>query len=92
MSAETKTARVMLEVQAGLVPGQPMDEFTKRWAIDSETWRASQGSEADPHFKVEDAREAQDKIEQMYGHAQEHARNLWNPGRVNWVRLDWVYL
>ena len=33
-----------------------------------------------------------DAVSIKYGHAQEYSRNLWNPNRVNWVSLTWIYL
>lgn len=34
----------------------------------------------------------EEKVFIAYGHAQEYSRSLWNPKRVNWCRLTWIYL
>lgn len=69
-------ARVLLEVVAGIIPNQPMPEYTKQFAITEEQWADPTGIET---MKV-------------YGLVQEYMRNMWNPKAVNWVRCDWIYL
>lgn len=69
-------AKVVIEVVAGLVPGTPIEEFTKRFAITSKEWEDKTG----------------DAAMKTYGFAQEYMRTLWNPSRINWVRCDWIYL
>jgi len=78
-------ARVIIEVVAGIVPGTHMPEYTKRFTITSDIWYA-QGEWA--------GREAEAKLEvlKVYGFAQEYMRDLMNPQKLNWVRLDWLYL
>lgn len=68
--------RIIIEVIAGIIPAEPMQEFTQKFYITEEQWEDATGNEA---MKV-------------YGHAQEYMRSLWNPKIVNWVRLDWIYL
>lgn len=76
--------RISIEVVAGVLPGKPDPEFTKRWHITSDYWY-NQGSREGKQ------KENEDYIMQQYGHAMEYARTLWNPERVNWVRIDWIY-
>lgn len=76
--------RIAIEVQAGLIPGTPMEEFNKKFYITSDAWY-KQGEYTDKPD------EAELEIMQVYGLANEYMRTLWNPQRVNWVRCDWVY-
>ncbi len=70
------TARILLEVVAGLIPGQPLPEHTKQFAISEEEWEDESGI----------------PVMRTYGFVQEYMRNLWHPQKVNWVRCDWIYL
>lgn len=67
-------AKLILEVQAGVIPGEPMPELTRRWALTSEDI------------------EVDNKMADAQGAALNYAALLQNPQRVNWVRLDWVWL
>lgn len=70
-------ARVLLEVVAGLLPGTPMPEYSKRWAITGEQWRA-RGTGDDVVAQVEADCSA-------YAHDLRH-------GGLNWVQTTWLYL
>lgn len=76
--AEMSTAKVLIQVQAGLVPGSPLPEYTKTWGITSDEWEAAENPGALLWERVDAA--------------QDLARQLMNPNHVNWVRLDWVWL
>lgn len=80
----TKSLRIAIEVQAGIVPGQPIPEHTKKFFITSDMWYA-EGDYADKQ------KEAKEEILKIYGYAQEYARNLMNPQMLNWVHMDWIY-
>lgn len=75
-------ARLIIEVVAGIVPGTPRDEYTRRWA-----WTDAQ------HDRLEagDAGANREWL-QMCGESREYAASLENPSRVNWVRRDWLWL
>jgi len=74
-----KEARAAIEVQAGLIPQQPEDEFTRRWFITSEQWHAEGADQA----KL---------LTDTQGQAMAYAQYLMlQPDRLNWVRVDWVY-
>lgn len=83
--ANMESARIIIEVTAGVMPGTPMQEHTKQFVITSDQWYAQGKYEGK-------AKEAQLEILQVYGFAQEYMRNLMNPQAHNWVRLDWIYL
>lgn len=77
-----ETAKVLLEVVAGIIPNQPQPELTKQWAITSADWQ--QATENDQQGEL---------LSQRNGQAQGYAAWLcMQPDRVNWVRLDWIWL
>lgn len=74
-------ARVIVEVVAGVIPGQPEPEFTKRWAVTSEQW-----------YGVADEGERAALLAETNGKAQGYAGWLMlQPDRLNWVRTDWIW-
>lgn len=83
--SELKSARILIEVVAGIIPGTPIPERTRQFAITSDAWYAQGEYEG----KKE---EAKIEIMKVYGLAQEYMRSLMNPQEVNWVRFDWIYL
>jgi hypothetical protein len=72
-------ARIVLEVTAGLIPGQPMPEHTKRWAITEAEWKNA----------ATRANILAERNGQMQGYA---ALLMLQPDTLNWVRTDWIYL
>lgn len=85
MNIESQRARIIIEVTAGVIPRQPIEEYTKRFVISSDAWYAQGQYEG----KQE---EAKLEILKIYGFAQEYMRNLMNPQAANWVTLNWLYL
>ena len=76
------SAKLLIEVVAGLVPGTPMPEFTRRWGWTSDDQEAlALGNE-----------EAKKKWIAIAGESREYAATLENPQQVNWVRRDWLWL
>ena len=80
------TARVGLDVVAGLVPGRdPMEELTRQWFISSDDWHAKDGTEQEGEHQV-------NLLCDLAGKGTAYATYLMlQPDRVNWVRLDWVW-
>lgn len=72
-------ARCIIEVQAGLIPGQAMPEMTRRYSVSSNQWaEAGEG--------------AAELLAERVGQAQGYATLLMlSPQRVNWVRVDWIW-
>lgn len=85
-----ESAKVIVEVQAGLLPGQPEVDFTKRWAVTSGKWEEAQA--ADESSDPAHAFHLYLLLARIAGEADEYARALRNPQRFNWVRTDWVFL
>lgn len=75
------SARILLEVQAGLIPQRPEEEFTRRWVLPSSKWNA-----ADPKQQGE---LLADYNGRMLGY---QSLLMFQPERVNWVTANWVYL
>jgi hypothetical protein len=76
---------IIIEVTAGLIPGQAMQKYTKQFIITSDVWHA----EGTYENKQE---EAKLEILKTYGFAQEYARSLMNPQALNWVNMNWICL
>lgn len=82
MTNTTATARVIIEVVAGLVPNQPDPTHTRRWAITSTEWH-----------EANDAGTASELLATRNGEAQGYAALLMlQPDRLNWVSIDWIWL
>lgn len=81
----TESARVIVEVVAGLIPGKdPEAEFTRRWAITSKEWQAA---------AEEGGIRQSELLATVNGKAQGYAALLMlQPDRLNWVRTDWIWL
>jgi hypothetical protein len=73
-------ARVIVEVLAGLIPGQPEPEYTRRWELASIEWETAGPSQSET-------------LAVLNGQAQGYAALLMlQPDRLNWVRVDWIWL
>jgi hypothetical protein len=77
----TEAARIILEVQAGLIAERPEDEFTRRWVVPASKWDV-----ADPKEQAELLADANGR---MMGW---QSLLMLQPERVNWVRANWIYL
>lgn len=78
------TARVGIDVVAGLIPGQPLPEYTRQWFITSAEWYAAGEDESG-------MKQAQ-LLADLNGKAQAWAAYLmFQPDRLNWVKTEWVY-
>lgn len=94
--AERESARILIEVVAGIIPGQPEPQLTRRWAITSAEWEAVQAQARAEQSALpaegEGLGDALLPILRAYGESNEYAALLRNPARLNWVRLEWIYL
>lgn len=75
-----KRAKVLLEVTAGVVPGTPMKEHTKRWAVTSEEWQNAGDKQGEL---------LAERNGQMQGYA---AFLMLQPDHLNWVKTEWIWL
>jgi transcriptional regulator with XRE-family HTH domain len=73
-------AKVLVEVTAGIIPGQPIQEYTKQWAIGSTEWAKAGNLQLG-------------LLAERNGQAIGYAGLLMmQPEKVNWVRTDWIWL
>jgi len=75
-------AKAIIEVYAGVIPGTPMPEYTKRWDYDSDDF-------------LQDMKTPQDRptiFSVRLKEAHDYAMGLSNPAYVNWVRVDWIWV
>lgn len=76
-----QSARVVVEVLAGVIPDRPDEEHTRRWVLTSEQWHGVEDSEKGA------------LLAEINGRAQGYAGWLMlQPERLNWVRVDWLWL
>lgn len=76
------SARAAWEVTAGIIPGKPMQEFTRAWALLSDDWYGPDGRPSDAGIA---------EFTRLQNVATEYARSLTDPSRLNWVRIDWIW-
>ena len=77
-----EAAKALIEVQAGIIPGSALPEYTKRWGYTSREYE-------------EDKLVAPDQptiFSKRLQEAHNYAVGLSNPAYVNWVRVDWIWV
>jgi hypothetical protein len=80
MSQQSERGRVLIEVVAGILPGTPVPELTRQWALTEKEW--SEGSE-----------KGFVGLAERNGQAMGYAMLLMSsPNQVNWVRTEWIWL
>jgi hypothetical protein len=73
-------ARCAVDVFAGVLPGTPEDDLTRRFWITSEEWQANEG------------KNQSELLSDMAGKAAAWATFVMlQPERFNWVKLEWVW-
>lgn len=77
-----EAAKLIIEVRAGLIPGESMPEYTRVWS-----WTSS-----DQERLLNNDPEARALYIRMAGESREYAASLENPRVHNWVRRDWIWL
>lgn len=77
-----ETARCAWEITAGIIPGQPLPEYTRRWVLTSSEWYGADGEPSHAGVALFCAQQAA---------AMEYARSLANPGALNWARVEWIW-
>jgi hypothetical protein len=85
-------ARAAVEVFAGLIPGQPIDEFTRQWYITSAQWQ--EGREKDKNLPEDWYGPYSENtiLSDTQGQAMAYAQTLMlMPHKVNWVHVNWIW-
>lgn len=77
LKAMGERCRVVWEVLAGVIPGEPIPELTRRWAMTSAEWEGPDGERL---------------LRERTAAAEAYAAGLRDPRGVNWVRLEWLWL
>jgi hypothetical protein len=78
-------AKLIIEVVAGIIPGESMPEYTKGWGITSTEWDIA-------GFGPFDVGENAPSSSASAPSKPLSTRALQNPNRVNWVRVDWIWV
>lgn len=77
---QAQSARCGVDVVAGVLPGTPMEEYTRQWFISSEVWHAAS---SDDKTQL---------LSDLAGRASGWATFLMlQPDRVNWVKTEWIW-
>lgn len=74
------SARVIVQVMAGVIPGTPEEEWTRNFVLSAREW-----DDAGEH--------SAEVLAELNGRAQGYASWLMlQPNRLNWVRTEWMWL
>lgn len=74
----TVRLRCAWEISAGIIPGQPDPQLTRRVFLTSDEWDGG-------------SVEGVDRLMAKQGEAMMLALSLQNPSRTNWVSLEWIW-
>jgi hypothetical protein len=78
------TAKVGVDVVAGVLPGTPEPEYTRQWFITGDEWELA--------GRDEDRQNQARLLADMNGKAMAWAHYLMlQPDRLNWVKTEWVW-
>jgi len=71
------------EVVAGVLPGEPLKEYTKRFLYTSD--------DAEKDRQNNDDGEPTNVFTEKMQQAYDYAMQITNPSKVNWVRVDFIW-
>lgn len=81
-----QSVKLIVEVTAGLIPGEPEQEYTRRFTMTSAEWEEATQSRVAPSAHGE-------LLAKLNGQALGYAGYLMlQPDRLNWVRTDWLWV
>lgn len=76
-----ESAKAAVEVTAGVLPGTPEDQYTKKWFLTSREWEQAMHDGTMGTVLAE-----------LNGRALGYAGMLMlQPDRLNWVRTEWIW-
>ena len=75
-------AKALFEVRAGIIPGESMPEYTKRWGYTTGEYQQDRDTPADQPTI----------FSQRLKEVHEYAQGMSNPAYVNWVRVDFIWV
>ena len=77
-----EAAKAIFEVHAGVIPGQPMPEYTRRWGYTSTDYQHDRS-----------VPEGEDTIfTTRLKEAHAYAMSITSPAYVNWVNVHWIWI
>jgi hypothetical protein len=74
--------KALIQVQAGVISGEPIAAFTKHWQYDA----------SDYELDCKTPQDLPTIFSLRLAEAHDYAMGLSNPKHVNWVRIDWMWL
>jgi hypothetical protein len=86
------TLRCFWEVTAGVIPGHPMPELSKSWTITEEYVQTIREMDELTQEQWMEHFPEGTKLFQFQQDALEYARSLTDPSKVNWVKVEWVWV
>ena len=86
---EGSRARCCWEVTAGIIPGTPIPELTRRWVITSEYWEKSNAMSDEQFAAVHP--DGKSAFFTFRKEALEYTETLYDPRYHNWVRCEWIW-
>lgn len=87
--ADTKRVSGAWQVEAGLIPGQPMPEYTKLFAYTTEMREGDEALMKDQSNGFPYA--TLNNYCRLQAEAMAYWRQLNDPGILNWARIDWIW-
>ena len=89
VTSGTGRLRCAWEVRAGVIPGKPEEERTRRWFLTSETFHAENDMpEEEFKQKFPDGKSTFMKFRDA---AFDYALSLHDPQYLNWVDVSWIW-
>ncbi|HEV8364575.1 MAG TPA: hypothetical protein VGQ52_13755 [Gemmatimonadaceae bacterium] len=79
-------AKLWIEINAGVIPEQPMPEFRRRFEL------TNQQVYPRPDATPDEKERLLSEWRRVHGEALMYFLELQNPNRVNWARMDWIWL
>lgn len=91
--SKMQALKCYVQVTAGIMLGETDPEWTKRWewVINAKKFERVNNTLYTPSAEVR-TEEVLLAVHQLWDEATEYARELQNPGFVNWVKLEWVWM
>jgi hypothetical protein len=79
---EMNACKAILEVNAGVVPGIGIGEYTKCWSYTSDDYEKDRVTPKDQATI----------FSRFLDEAHDYAKGLSNPAYVNWVNVHWLWV
>ncbi len=83
------SAKYLIAVQAGLIPGQADEEYSRRWSISSRQWEDAGKTSQEQRAAGREPVSQGELLATVIGTAQGYATLLMLQGTANWVTVEW---